>query len=379
MNMKIFFVTQLMLFMLMQSASGAPTDKDPYNALIWNRGNVNAQNGEVDRGDWYEWWYYKVVDPKSGDSFFFTYGVLNPWDVDRTLAGTLATIQVGSFNRRQLVTNHFPVTEFSARYDKTSVNVGGNLATDKRIQGHVIEQGHEVSWDIAVKKNWRFEAMGWSMKIPDMSGIYWYPAQASATMNGWIRFDGVTIDLKDAPGYQDRNWGRNFPKWWTWLVSSNFKNSPGTVLAAGGGEPKLFNSVYLFAGLCVGLKHKGKEYIFRTTDGHTVNFDIGWGVWSVSAQNNSGQKIEISAYAPPEKFMLLKFPSPQGGEFYDYEALQGQMNVKIYERSSLFDSWHLVDELNTDEAGIEWGTPEPIDSSSSMDFAKLFSNRMTLQ
>jgi len=54
-----------------------------------------------------------------------------------------------------------------------------------------------------------------------------------------------------------------------------------------------------------------------------VNFTINWGKWEVSAENGSNQRIEISAYAPPEKFMMLPFESPQGATFYDYEALLG--------------------------------------------------------
>jgi tocopherol cyclase len=345
---------------------------DPYNTLIWNRDNAIHHTGRVDVGDWYEWWYYKVIEPESGEAFYFTYGVINPWDQDQSLAGTAATVQVGSFNRKQLVTAHFPVSEFMGRYDKTEVRIGSNLATDRHIQGHVQENGHDVEWDLSVDKKWAFNAMGWATSRPDISNIYWYPAQAAAGMSGWIRLDEKTVRFDHAPAYQDRNWGRSFPKWWTWLTSNGFKNSPNTVLAAGGGEPKLLNSVFLFTGLCIGLFHEGKEYIFRTTDADHIDFQIGWGVWNVSASNSHNQRIEISAYAPPEDFLLLPFPSPRGDLFYDYEALKGKMNVKLYERKNVFADWHLTADLDTDEAGIEWGTPEPVESFRSTSFMSLF-------
>jgi tocopherol cyclase len=202
-----------------------------------------------------------------------------------------------------------------------------------------------------------FDAMGSSVKLT--SDIYWYPAQASATMNGWVKLDGVTYTLTDAPGYQDRNWGNGFPKWWTWLVSNNFKNSPGTILAAGGGEPKVFNTAYL-KGLCVGLHYNGKDYAFRTFEGNSIKFDISWGKWEVDA-SSSTSRVTISAYAPPDKFMMLPFMSPQGSTFYDYEALMGSMTVKVYERSSILSQWKQVgDDLVSDTAGIEWGTPTPV-------------------
>lgn len=376
-NKSAFLVLLAIALMLPNFTFADPAD--PYNAYLWNRENALSENGSVDRNDWYEWWYYKIVNPETREAFFLTYGVINPWDGDGSMAGTTAVVQVGDFKHHLLVAGKFPVTQFTADYDKTSVSIGGNTATDKHLAGHVTENGHEVSWDLAFAKKWKFAAMGWSMTVPNLSGIYWYPAQASAVANGWIRFDGTLYELNNAPAYQDRNWGRNFPKWWTWLTSNHFENSPGTTLAAGGGEPKVFNSVYLFSGLCIGLKHQGKEYIFRTTDLDFINFNIGWGVWNVAAQNSRGQKIEISAYAPPDQFMMLPFQSPRGPQFYDYEALMGKMTVKVFERSSIFDKWHAVADLTTLEAGIEWGTPEPLESNDPYSMRTLFSSMTNLQ
>lgn len=362
-----FLIAAFMLFSAFASAS--PQDAmDPFNTYIWNRQNVVAGNGQVDTGDWFEWWYYKVIDPATGQPFFFTYGIVNPWDTSRSLAGTKAVVQAGDYSGKFLVDQEYPVSQFKASYDNTDVTIGANHATDKHIQGSVSQNGHEMAWDLAIQEQWKFDAMGWSMGTGDLSGIYWYPAQAAAVINGWIRVDGKTFNLTAAPAYQDRNWGRSFPKWWTWLVSNGFKNAPDTVLAAGGGEPKVLNSVYLLSGLCIGLKHNGHEYIFRSTDGNYVNFDIRWGVWNVVAENGRNERIEISGSAPPDKFMMLPFQSPRGPIFYDYETLLGNMTVKVYTRGSIFENWKQVADLESDQAGIEWGTPTQIDVSKPFSF-----------
>lgn len=367
------------VFALALLYSQLSTAADPYNAYLWNRQNVEMETGRTDQRDWYEWWYYKVVDPKTREAFFFTYAVVNPWDTHGRLGGTKAGVQIGDFRQRILVEKNYPLAEFNASYSKTHVTIGENTATDKRIRGHVTQNGHDVEWDMAIRKDWRFSAMGWAMGMQEISGIYWYPAQASAFMTGWIRFDGRTVKFDQAPGYQDRNWGRNFPKWWTWLTSNHFKNSPGTVLAAGGGKPKVLNSVYLFSGLCIGLRHQGQEYIFRTTDMDFVNFNIQWGIWNVLAENKRGQRIEISAYAPPSDFMMLPFQSPRGPVFYDYEALLGKMTVKIFERKHPAAPWRTIAVLETDAAGIEWGSPQALQSSGGYNFANLFSTVTQLQ
>jgi hypothetical protein len=357
------FKNLLVLAALVWSHFVFATD-DPYNTFLWNRENAMAANGAVDEDPWYEWWYYKIVDPASDRAFFFTYGVINPWDVTGTMAGTKAVVQAGDFKNKILVDKIFPVADFRAAYDKTEVEMDGNTATDRQVKGHIVANGHDVAWDFSLVKEWQFNAMGWTREMAGTSGIYWYPAQASALATGWIAYDGNRYEFNSAPAYQDRNWGDSFPKWWTWLTSNHFVGSPGTALAVGGGQPKLFNSVYFFKGLCIGLKHEGEDYIFRSTDLDDVSFTINWGKWEVTAENGNNQRIEISAFAPPEKFMMLPFGSPDGNTFYDYEALTGHMTVKLYTRSSVFASWKLVADLVTEHAGIEWGTPEPVGSLS---------------
>lgn len=350
----------LLLFIFTFSILAFDFVHDPFNFYIWNKKNFEAQNGKVDRKDWFEWWYYKVVDPQTGEAYFFTYGIVNPWDEGKKRGGTKAVIMAGDFNQKDIAQKEFAVKDFSARYDSTFVKIGDNVATDKNIAGSIErDNGQSVSWDLQITKKWGFNAMGWATGVDNISGIYWYPAQASALVSGYVRFDNKTVQFNKAPGYQDRNWGRTFPKWWTWIVSNHFQNSPDTVFVAGGGVPKIFNSSYLIPGLCIGLKHNGVEYAFRTTDGHKIKFNIRWGRWEIQAENRSGQRIEVSAYAPKEKFMLLPFQTPDGPIFNDYETLSGSLKIKLFEKTQ--SKWQLVAELNSDHAGIEWGSPTPVE------------------
>jgi tocopherol cyclase len=182
----------------------------------------------------------------------------------------------------------------------------------------------------------------------------WYPAQASAHCSGSILSKGKLYQFTNAPCYQDRNWGSSFPLWWTWIVSNHFKNNPGTALAVGGGRPKYFDTHFPLQGVDVGLKHKGVVYDFRPNDLDNVKINISFGKWEVTA-NNSTNKVEISAFAPKEKFMDLVFTTPTGELFHDYETLSGEVTVKLYKRESF--QWKLIDTLYSDAAGIEYGEP----------------------
>ena len=328
-----------------------------YNALIWD--------GRP--GDWYEWWYYKAVLPGTGQAFYFCYGVVNPWDAAQTAPASRSYVSAGSFGGQETAEQAFPVTAFSASASSTFVRVGPNAATDKALKGTLaLPGGGEASWDLKVEKDWGFNAMGWTMYPQGVSNIYWFPAQASARMTGTVTWGGSTYRLDKVPAYQDRNWGRSFPKWWTWLVSNSFKGSPGTALAAGGGEPRVIGGINLPNAMGIGLRHNGREYAFRLGSGDYIKLDVNYGKWEVRAANGRGERIEISAYAPEEKFLLLKFMAPQGREFYDYEALLGHIRVKLYQGKKL------IADLESDEGGIEFG------SGSPQEFQRLFGSKVAL-
>ena len=270
------------------SAQASPlssSESDKYNGLRWRTG---------DTGNWFEWWYYKVVLPDSmengqatpGESFFFTYGVTNPGDDREVRPGTKSFVSFGRFKTGELISNPFSVHHFSATKGRADVHIGLNWASRDELTGSLVDSdGGLIAWDLKMNQDWRFNAMGWGMYVPGLSDIYWYPAQASARMSGWINFKGREILVHNAPAYQDRNWGRSFPKWWTWIVSNHFEGSPGTSLAVGVGRPKVFGLAYLASGLAIGLKHDGEVYKFRTTDGQQVKFNINFGTWEVQAIN----------------------------------------------------------------------------------------------
>ncbi len=343
----------------------AKTARKYNQRLLWN---------PTDKNSWYEWWYYKVVDPKTEKSFYFVYGLVNPWDEKQTRPASKAFVSAGSFDQKLIVEEKFRPQHFQQKTGITLQIGDRNHFSENHLLGDIINpEGKRVRWDLQTTPDWEFNAMGWTIRFPEITNIYWYPAQASLHMTGWIEFDGQRIELSQAPGYQDRNWGRSFPDWWSWLVSNNFKNSPGTVLAAGGGKPHLLNHFNIVEGFTIGLRYQGKKYTWSLPHLDRITLDIEFGKWIVTAENHKGDRIDIEAYAPKEKFMILPFTTPDGHEFKDYEALNGKMTVRLYKKKKTRKEFALVTVLETDQAGIEYG------SFKDFDFSRLFDSRLKLQ
>lgn len=319
----------------------------------------NTYQYDGSKNHWYEWWYYKVVIPPTNRSFYFVYGVVNPWDKEQTIKGTRAYVGMGDFAKNFQSTLNLPPQYFSASKTETLIKVGdAGLATDKNFKGLLIGDGGElIQWNVNIDKKWAFNAEGWALG-KNITNIEWYPAQADARCSGSVSIDGEVVSFQDAPCYQDRNWGRSFPDWWAWVVSNHFEGHPGTTLAIGGGKPKFIGDVDPIESVTIGLKHKGREYSWRPNDMDLIKIDIRMGKWEILGVSPR-HKIEVSASAPREKFMDLQFMTPTGEIFHDYETLNGHIEVKLYQRHPVNPGkWKLIDHLTSEYGGIEYGSTQ---------------------
>jgi hypothetical protein len=124
---------------LLSGCPACPPSTQPYNCLIWNRENVLDNNGKTDTGPWFEWWYYKLILPDTGEAFYFVYGVVNPWDTTNSDPASRSYVGFGSFTDGITVTQNYAVSDFQASYDKTDVTIADQRAVRGGIAGHVFD------------------------------------------------------------------------------------------------------------------------------------------------------------------------------------------------------------------------------------------------
>lgn len=351
--MKTIAFLFLTFFIYLFAAPYSYSRVDPYNTYQWSRTNPQVGDYSIEKNPWYEWWYYKIVIPETNQSFYFIYGIVNPWDTKALHSSSRSYVQMGHFEKKVQVENVFPVQDFFASDKKTFIQIRDNVATDKNIIGSLTDKAGKIyRWNITIDKKWAFNAEGWMLgKL--LTDIEWYPAQADATCSGEISYDGKSYKIDHAPCYQDRNWGKQFPDWWTWIVSNHFENSPGSALAIGGGKPHLKGRRTIFASVSIGLKHNGENYTFRPIDFQYIKTNISFGKWKVVAVDRK-YFLEVEANAPKEDFMDLTFITPQGVLFHDFETLRGKVRVKMYKRIAGV----LVPfiDIHSNYAGIEYGS-----------------------
>ena len=93
-------LNSILLLVALTISTLAFAEVDPHNTYQWNRKNVLRGNSKVPNKPWFEWWYYKVVLPQTGESFYFVYGVVNPWDSAKKLEASRSYVGLGNFKEK---------------------------------------------------------------------------------------------------------------------------------------------------------------------------------------------------------------------------------------------------------------------------------------
>lgn len=304
--------------------------------------------------DCFEWWYLR------GPDFFIAFEHYL-YGEDKKLK-----IEAADFRTMKHTGATFP---FKPTKLKNAMSEGpGAVMARSGTKGTFKGDKGSVAWDLKVSPVWYFSPMG-DFLDSSMPTIFWDVTKAVARISGWISFDGARREIDQAIGYEDHDWGRNFPMWWTWIQANEFENCKfPTAVVAGGGRARhefLPTPPELSLGASY-LDEKGKpvELTFTSLQGHPVEFDMTFPKFVAAGEDMEGHRIELTATAPESSFVDIPFaqmkePTP----FHDYESLKGIVSFRVMTKAGA--TWKTVADCRSlPTAGVEFGTV-----SQSRDFA----------
>jgi tocopherol cyclase len=314
---------------------------DPKNAYHWD--------GKKD--PFFEGWYFNVKDPDQKAAFLFIYGVINPAETGDNHSE--AFVYVADAITGEQIYQTFDVAELWASEDTCDFQVAGNRATENRIVGQVVEAGKKASWELDIQIDSDMpDPGGWLDKIPNLP-LRWYVNAVRARATGTVTWNGATHKFKGAQAFNDHQWGAAFPDSYMWL-QADFSPSADLTVVAGGGD--LVQGELKLDGYFIGVLHKGKKIVFRTTDFHWIHTTASRTAYRMRAFN-ARHKVEIDIKGEKHTMMHLRCPTLDNGMMpRAWESLQGAIKVRLYERKGLFP-FKLADEFTT-LAGMEYAGPQ---------------------
>ncbi|MDM0117077.1 FAD-dependent oxidoreductase [Variovorax sp. J22R133] len=210
----------------------APTGIPPVNAgvitLADDAGHID-QYRNASHVFWYtEWWYFNWVDPKTRKSGMVTFSCFNPTDVDLVGAVNLNAAVFGeSGNDVTVKMDYHGLSEFWASSERADVTLAGN--TLRAIDANTYEI-KATSDDGTVAMSLVYtQADAPQILASNVQGgkpweiSSWLAYMPSARVNGWVTVNGERIDLVDATGYHDHDWGIWFlpGNVWAWAAFSD--------------------------------------------------------------------------------------------------------------------------------------------------------------
>ncbi len=172
---------------------------------------------------------------------------------------------------------YYPFNTFQARTDKLYIRVGNSEFSRSEM---ILDMGAD-----GISGNLRYDELlpvKKSLYAPSMMGPFSYMGflecyhdvlSIGHGVQGSIVIDNRTIDFTDGRGYIEKDWGKSFPKSWTWLECSEFDEDI-KVMAAVADIPFLGGN---FTGILCNLYLKGKMHRIATYNGAKVKNMISSG------------------------------------------------------------------------------------------------------
>ena len=230
--------------------------------------NPEIFQGINKKKNYFEGWYYKIVDKDETNSFALIPGIA----YDKEGKGH-AFIQVIDSIKYRTEYNKFSISDFKYSGDSLDVSIGNNKFTKDGIDINMSNEDYPVSghlefYDIEPfpKTLLRPGIMGPFSYVPFME-CYHGVVNIHHKIKGELMINNKLVDFTHGYGYIEKDWGRSFPKWWVWIQSNHFKENNTSMMFSIAKIPWLGNH---FTGFISFLKIKEKMYLFATYSGAKV-------------------------------------------------------------------------------------------------------------
>jgi hypothetical protein len=231
--------------------------------------NPELFQGVHKRTNYFEGWYYKLIDRQARNAFAVIPGVsFGSNEKERH-----AFVQI--LHAEGCGTHYaaFNLSDFRANKKRFEIEIGKNYFTRTQIRLELATDEFDLKGQLFFdgiipypKTLFSPGIMGPFSYVPFMEchhGIVSVHHDISGTLN-WC---GSRIDFNGGGGYIEKDWGTSFPESWIWIQSNHFSGVNATFLFSMAKIPWLGRA---FTGLLCFLRLGSKFYIFATYTGARV-------------------------------------------------------------------------------------------------------------
>jgi len=221
------------------------------------RQNPTIYQGWRKTKNYFEGWYFKIVDPDQNLAFALIPGLSKSSDAH-------AFIQFIDGVNCESQYHRFPLESFSPMPDKFEIKIEEQEFSEEKISF----QSDELSVELIQSPHTKLASsllspgiMGWYSYMPFMQ-CYHGLVSMNHHVSGKVRIGQKHYQLNAAKCYVEKDWGVSFPKAWIWNQCNTFKdNNELSIFASVAHIPWLGS---YFIGFIAAIFYKGEIEVFAT-------------------------------------------------------------------------------------------------------------------
>jgi tocopherol cyclase len=296
--------------------------------------NPDMYHGWGRSKNYFEGWYFKIVDVTERYAFAFIPGI----SMGKT-GESHAFIQVLDGKKCTTAYHRFDSQDFKPSCEIFEVQLLDNQFSTQRMNLNLPNVKGELFFENTTPLPKLLGApgiMGWYSFVPFME-CYHGIVSLNHSLKGHLEIDGEVIDFTNGLGYIEKDWGVSFPKGWFWLQTNHFtpinkisENQENiSLLASVAHIPWLGNH---FVGHLVVFWFQGKVYRFATYTGAKMKAQLEGNHIRLSFKDGKNQ-LDIEATKAGTGSLVAPIQGEMTGKVN--ESLQAIVHIRFYEKEKL--------------------------------------------
>ncbi|MEA4896833.1 MAG: tocopherol cyclase family protein [Christensenellaceae bacterium] len=218
---------------------------------------------------------------------------------DRVLAVIPGLASDGAGGRKafvQVISNEgaafhaFPCKAFRARADRLSVEVGANRFDDRGVSLALPGLRAELTYGAMTKLSGG-DIMGPFRFVPFMECNH-SVISLKHPVDGYVELGGAVHRFDGGSGYLEMDWGRSFPRDWTWFECHDFEGRPGDSLMLAVAEIPMLG--LHFTGIIAVCRVDGRQHRVATYRGARVQRSVDMPGRCEIALIQGGYRLELA-------------------------------------------------------------------------------------
>jgi len=285
----------------------------------WFQGNRQKKN-------YFEGWYFKSVSEDGGHSMAFIPGI------SVNGADSHSFVQAINGKTGQTWYFRFPLEAFNYSGKGFSVAIGPNFFSEKGFELELHNETGFFKGKLNFGETARFPVslrrpgiMGWYRYVPFME-CYHGVVSLDHPVDGSIESAEGIFTFNNGRGYIEKDWGTSMPEAWIWMQTNHFEQTGNSFMLSIAKIPWIGSSFTGFLGFFL---HQGHLYPFATyTGAKVVKVDQSGDGLTIMIKS---RKFSLEITAEKGEKGSLKAPVSGNMERVIHESIDASLQIKLFD------------------------------------------------